>query len=152
MTTAATIKVSLLITLTGCSLHRDDGCRSTNWWFATPLLLIDNYLSHSCVFVNIFFSNHTFFWGIGRALPYFHDKTHCKVSIAVTGVSITHIGYHLLRTRLAATAADHQTNYPSIIIVFFSGTCGASFLGICRLRTPCLKPALMSSSVRFSPT
>lgn len=42
--------------------------------------------------------------------------------------------------------------YPSIKICFFSGTFGASFLGIIRLSTPFSNLAFMSSSVMLSPT
>ncbi|MBR2800107.1 MAG: InlB B-repeat-containing protein [Oscillospiraceae bacterium] len=48
--------------------------------------------------------------------------------------------------------AGLQRVYPSIKICFFSGTFGASFLGIIRLSTPFSNLAFMSSSVMLSPT
>jgi len=55
----------------------------------------------------------------------------------------------LVRTRLRACSV---CVYPSIKICFFSGTFGASFLGIIRLSTPFSNLAFMSSSVMLSPT
>ena len=43
-------------------------------------------------------------------------------------------------------------HHPSMSICFFSGSFSLSFLGRVRLNTPCLKLALTSSSLMFSPT
>ena len=43
-------------------------------------------------------------------------------------------------------------HHPSMSICFFSGSFSLSFLGRVRFKTPCLKLALISSSVMFSPT
>ena len=45
-----------------------------------------------------------------------------------------------------------QRYQPSIMMVFFSGSFAFSCFGTFRCSTPCSKEALMSSSVRFSPT
>ena len=54
--------------------------------------------------------------------------------------------------RIPAAAGGERCDQPSIMIVFFSGTAFASFFGMFRLSTPCLKDALISSSVTFSLT
>ena len=56
------------------------------------------------------------------------------------------------RRMLLQRANVLKYTYPSIRMVFFSGTFFASFFGIVKLRTPFSYLALMSSSVTLSPT